>query len=315
MTVTKIASRQIPFVLALLAVALVLPFTVYPVFLMKGLCFGLFAAAFNLLLGYVGLLSFGHAMFFGWSAYLTAHAAKEWGLTPEIAILLGVALATVLGAVVGWLAIRRQGIYFSMITLALAQLGFFVAVQAPMTHGEDGIQGVPRGHLFGLIDLSNTMTMYYFVLAVFVLSLLFLHRVVNSPFGQVLKAIRDNEPRAISLGYEVSRYKLIAFVLSAAFAGLAGSLKSLVFQLASLADVNWHMSGEVVLMTLLGGVGTVLGPTVGAFLVVAIQDFFAGVGSWVIIIQGVIFVVCVLLFRSGMIGVLAPWLKRRGITG
>ncbi|CUW40389.1 putative High-affinity branched-chain amino acid transport system permease protein livM [Magnetospirillum sp. XM-1] len=315
MTVTKIPSRQIPFVLALLAVALVLPYTVYPVFLMKGLCFGLFAAAFNLLLGYVGLLSFGHAMFFGWSAYVTAYAAKEWGLTPEIAILLGVALATALGAVVGWLAIRRQGIYFSMITLALAQLGFFVAVQAPMTHGEDGIQGVPRGHLFGLIDLANTMAMYYFVLAVFVVSLLFLHRVVNSPFGQVLKAIRDNEPRAISLGYEVSRYKLIAFVLSAAFAGLAGSLKSLVFQLASLADVNWHMSGEVVLMTLMGGVGTVLGPTVGAFLVVAIQDFFAGVGSWVIIIQGVIFVVCVLLFRSGMIGVLAPWLKRRGITG
>lgn len=315
MTVTAIPSRQKPFVLALLAVALVLPYTVYPVFLMKGLCFGLFAAAFNLLLGYVGLLSFGHAMFFGWSAYVTAYAAKEWGLTPEIAILLGVALATALGAVVGWLAIRRQGIYFSMITLALAQLGFFVAVQAPMTHGEDGIQGVPRGHLFGLIDLSNTMAMYYFVLAVFVLSLLFLYRVVNSPFGQVLKAIRDNEPRAISLGYEVTRYKLIAFVLSAAFAGLAGSLKSLVFQLASLADVNWHMSGEVVLMTLMGGVGTVLGPTVGAFLVVAIQDFFAGVGSWVIIIQGVIFVVCVLLFRSGMIGVLAPWLKRRGITG
>jgi branched-chain amino acid transport system permease protein len=310
-----VPSRQKPFVLALLAVALAAPFAVYPVFLMKGLCFGLFAAAFNLLLGYVGLLSFGHAMFFGWSAYLTAHAAKEWGLTPELAILLGVALATVLGAVVGWLAIRRQGIYFAMITLALAQLGFFVAVQAPLTHGEDGIQGVPRGHLFGLIDLGNTMNMYYFVLAVFVVSLLFLHRVVNSPFGQVLKAIRDNEPRAVSLGYEVRRYKLIAFVLSSAFAGLAGSLKSLVFQLASLADVNWHMSGEVVLMTLMGGVGTVLGPTVGAFLVVAIQDFFAGIGSWVIIIQGVIFVVCVLLFRSGMIGVLAPWLKRRGITG
>jgi branched-chain amino acid transport system permease protein len=315
MSAPFVPSRQKPFVLALLAVALAAPFAVYPVFLMKGLCFGLFAAAFNLLLGYVGLLSFGHAMFFGWSAYLTAHAAKEWGLPPELAILAGVALATVLGAVVGWLAIRRQGIYFAMITLALAQLGFFVAVQAPLTHGEDGIQGVPRGHLFGLIDLGNTMTMYYFVLAVFVVSLLFLHRVVNSPFGQVLKAIRDNEPRAVSLGYEVRRYKLIAFVLSAAFAGLAGSLKSLVFQLASLADVNWHMSGEVVLMTLLGGVGTVLGPTVGAFLVVAIQDFFAGIGSWVIIIQGVIFVVCVLLFRSGMIGVLAPWLKRRGITG
>ncbi|WP_096703000.1 branched-chain amino acid ABC transporter permease [Magnetospirillum sp. 15-1] len=312
---SSVSSRQKPFIIALLVLGLALPFAVYPVFLMKGLCFGLFAAAFNLLLGYVGLLSFGHAMFFGWSAYITAHAAKEWGLTPELAILMGVALATVLGAVVGWLAIRRQGIYFAMITLALAQLGFFVAVQVPMTHGEDGIQGVPRGHLFGLFDLSDTLTMYYFVLAVFVVSLLFLYRVVNSPFGQVLKAIRDNEPRAISLGYEVGRYKLIAFVLSSAFAGLAGSLKSLVFQLASLADVSWHMSGEVVLMTLMGGVGTVLGPMVGAFLVVAIQDFFAGIGSWVIIIQGVIFVVCVLLFRSGMIGVLAPWLKRRGITG
>lgn len=315
MTAIAVVSRQKPFILALLGLGIVLPFAVYPVFLMKGLCFGLFAAAFNLLLGYVGLLSFGHAMFFGWAAYLTAHAAKVWGLTPEISILLGVALAAALGAVVGWLAIRRQGIYFSMITLALAQLGFFVAVQAPMTHGEDGIQGVPRGMLFGLIDLSNTLTMYYFVLAVFVASLLFLHRVVHSPFGQVLKAIRDNEPRAVSLGYEVRRYKLIAFILSAAFAGLAGSLKSLVFQLASLADVNWHMSGEVVLMTLLGGVGTVLGPTVGAFLVVAIQDFFAGIGSWVVIIQGTIFVICVLLFRSGIIGVLAPWLKRRGITG
>jgi branched-chain amino acid transport system permease protein len=315
MNAVKVASRQKPFVLALILLGLAAPFAFYPVFLMKGLCFGLFAAAFNLLLGYVGLLSFGHAMFFGWSAYVTAFAVKEWGVTPEIAILLGVALAAILGAVVGWLAIRRQGIYFAMITLALAQLGFFVAVQSPMTHGEDGIQGVPRGHLFGLFDLSEPLIMYYFVFAVFVVSLLFLHRVVNSPFGQVLKAIRDNEPRAISLGYEVGRYKLIAFVLSSAFAGLAGSLKSLVFQLASLADVSWHMSGEVVLMTLLGGVGTVLGPTVGAFLVVTIQDFFAGVGSWVIIIQGVIFVVCVLLFRSGMIGVLTPWLKMRGITG
>ncbi|MBI3446084.1 MAG: branched-chain amino acid ABC transporter permease [Magnetospirillum sp.] len=315
MNAVIISSRQKPFVLALLGLGLVLPFAIYPVFLMKGLCFGLFAAAFNLLLGYVGLLSFGHAMFFGWSAYITAHAAKEWGLTPELAILAGVALATLLGLVVGWLAIRRQGIYFAMITLALAQLMYFVAVQAPFTHGEDGIQGVPRGRLFGLIDLGDTLTMYYFVFAVFVASLLFLYRVVNSPFGQILKAIRDNEPRAISLGYEVTRYKLIAFVISAAFAGLAGSLKSLVFQLASLADVNWHISGEVVLMTLLGGVGTVLGPTVGGFLVVAIQDYFAGIGSLVIIIQGIIFVVCVLLFRSGMIGVLTPWLKRRGING
>ena len=306
-------TRQTLFVLVLLVLALAAPFGIYPVFLMKGLCFALFAAAFNLLLGYVGLLSFGHAMFFGWSAYVTAHAAKEWGLTPELAILTGVALAAVMGAVVGWLAIRRQGIYFAMITLALAQLMFFLAVQAPFTHGEDGIQGVPRGHLFGLIDLSDTLTMYYFVLAVFVLALLFLYRVVHSPFGQVLKAIRDNEPRAISLGYQVERYKLIAFVLSASLAGLAGSVKSLVFQLASLADVHWHASGEVVLMTLLGGVGTVFGPTVGAFLVVTIQNYFSEAGSWVTIIQGAIFVICVLAFRSGIVGVLAPFLKKRGI--
>lgn len=306
-------SRQTIFVLVLLALALAAPFGIYPVFLMKGLCFALFAAAFNLLLGYVGLLSFGHAMFFGWSAYVTAHAAKEWGLTPELAILAGVALAAIMGGVVGWLAIRRQGIYFAMITLALAQLMFFLAVQAPFTHGEDGIQGVPRGHLFGLIDLSDTLTMYYFVLAVFVLALLFLYRVVHSPFGQVLKAIRDNEPRAISLGYQVERYKLIAFVLSASLAGLAGSVKSLVFQLASLADVHWHASGEVVLMTLLGGVGTVFGPTIGAFLVVTIQNYFSEAGSWVTIIQGVIFVICVLAFRSGIVGVLAPFLKKRGI--
>jgi|AGTN01.3.fsa_nt_gi ABC-type branched-chain amino acid transport system, permease component len=307
------ASRQTIFVLALLVLAVAAPFGVYPVFLMKGLCFALFASAFSLLLGYVGLLSFGHAMFFGWSAYVTAHAAKVWGLTPELAILAGVALATAMGAVVGWLAIRRQGIYFAMITLALAQLMFFLAVQAPFTHGEDGIQGVPRGHLFGLLDLNDMLTMYYFVLAVFVAALLFLYRVVHSPFGQVLKAIRDNEPRAVSLGYQVERYKLIAFVLSAALAGLAGSVKSLVFQLASLADVHWHASGEVVLMTLLGGVGTVLGPTVGAFLVVTIQNYFSEVGSWVTIIQGVIFVICVLAFRAGIVGVLAPWLKKRGI--
>ena len=309
----KPTSRQTIFVLALLGLALVAPMGIYPVFLMKGLCFALFASAFNLLLGYVGLLSFGHAMFFGWSAYVTAHAAKVWGLTPELAILAGVALAAVMGTVVGWLAIRRQGIYFAMITLALAQLMFFLAVLAPFTHGEDGIQGVPRGHLFGLIDLNNMMNMYYFVLAVFVAALLFLYRVVHSPFGQVLKAIRDNEPRAISLGYQVERYKLIAFVLSAMLAGLAGSVKSLVFQLASLADVHWHASGEVVLMTLLGGVGTVFGPTVGAFLVVTIQNYFSEVGSWVTIIQGGIFVVCVLAFRSGIVGVIAPWLKKRGI--
>jgi branched-chain amino acid transport system permease protein len=232
-----------------------------------------------------------------------------------LAILAGVVTAAALGAVTGWLAIRRSGIYFAMVTLAFSQMMYFVAVQAPFTHGEDGIQGVPRGLLFGLIDLNDTMTMYYFVLAVFVGALLAIHRIVTSPFGQVLKAIRDNEPRAISLGYQVDRYKLLAFTLSAALAGLAGSLKALVFQLASLADVHWHASGEVVLMTLLGGVGTVFGPTVGGFLVVAIQNYFSEIGSWVTIIQGAIFVVCVLLFRSGMIGVMTPWLKRRGITG
>jgi len=306
---------QTTLVVVLIALALIAPFGIYPIFLMKGLCFGLFAAAFNLLLGYVGLLSFGHAMFFGFSAYVTAHAAKEWGLTPELAILAGVATAAVLGAITGWLAIRRSGIYFAMVTLAFSQMMYFVAVQAPFTHGEDGIQGVPRGHLLGLIDLNDTMAMYYFVLAVFVAALLLIQRIVTSPFGQVLKAIRDNEPRAISLGYQVDRYKLLAFVLSAALAGLAGSLKALVFQLASLTDIHWHASGEVVLMTLLGGVGTVFGPTTGAFLVVAIQNYLSEVGSWVTIIQGGIFVICVLLFRSGMIGVLTPWLKRRGITG
>lgn len=310
---TAITSRQTIFVLALLVAALVAPLGIYPVFLMKALCFALFASAFNLLLGYVGLLSFGHAVFFGWSAYVTAHAVKEWGVTPELALLAGMAVATGLGLMIGWLAIRRHGIYFAMITLALAQLMFFVAVQAPMTHGEDGIQGVPRGFMFGIVDLSNTMNMYYFVLAVFVAALLALYRVVHSPFGQVLKAIRDNEPRAVSLGYQVERYKLIAFTISAAVSGLAGSLKSLVFQLASLADVHWHASGEVVLMTLLGGVGTIFGPTVGAFVVVTIQNYFSEVGSWVTIIQGIIFVICVLAFRSGIVGVLAPWLKKRGI--
>ncbi len=307
--------RQAVFVLALVAVGLVAPFGVYPIFLMKALCFALFASAFNLLLGYSGLLSFGHAMFFGWSAYVTAHAAKSWGVGPEIAVLAGVAFAAALGAVTGWLAIRRQGIYFAMITLALAQLMFFVAVQSPFTHGEDGIQGVPRGHLLGLIDLSDTITMYYVVLGVFILAMLGLYRVVHSPFGQVLKAIRDNEARAISLGYQVERYKLIAFILSAAMAGLAGSMKTLVFQLASLTDVHWHASGEVVLMTLLGGVGTIFGPAVGAFVVVAIQNYFSEAGSWVTIIQGVIFVICVLAFRSGLVGVLVPWLKKRGIQG
>ncbi|WP_333823902.1 branched-chain amino acid ABC transporter permease [Pinisolibacter sp.] len=305
--------RQRWFALVVAMLAAAAPFAVYPVFLMKGLCFALFASSFNLLLGFAGLLSFGHAMFFGWSSYVTAHALKVWGATPELAILAGTAVAAGMGLVTGWLAIRRQGIYFAMITLALAQFFFFLAVQVPFTRGEDGIQAVPRGHLFGLIDLSKMMPMYWFVLAVFGLGLFLLHRIVHSPFGQVLRAIRDNEPRAVSLGYRVERYKLIAFVLSAAVAGLAGSLKSIVFQLASLTDVDWHTSGEVVLMTLLGGVGTLFGPTVGAFVVVTIQNYFAGAGSWVTIIQGGIFVVCVLAFREGLVGMASPFMKRRGI--
>lgn len=295
----------------LVGLGLVAPLFVYPVFLMKALCFALFAAAFNLLLGYVGLLSFGHAAYFGFAGYVCGHAMKIWGFTPELGILFGTAVSAVMGLAFGWLAIRRSGIYFAMITLALAQMIFFLCVQAPFTHGEDGLQAIPRGHLFGLIDLSNSLTLYYFVLAVFILGLLIIQRTVNSPFGQVIKAIRENEPRATSLGYRPDRYKLLAFVLSAALAGTAGSMKALVFQLASLTDVHWHASGEVVLMTLLGGVGTVLGPVVGAFLVVAIQNYLAQVGAWVTIIQGTIFVVCVLSFRRGIVGEIAALLQRR----
>src|SRR5690349_10467499 len=255
----------------LLALAVAAPFVFYPVFLMKALCFALFACAFNLLIGYVGLLSFGHAAYFGAAAYVTAYAVKAWGFEPLSGILLGTASATVLGTVFGWLAIRRQGIYFAMVTLALAQMVYFVALQAPFTGGEDGIQAVPRGYLFGVIDLSEPYAMYYFVLAVFLIGFGIIYRTIDSPFGQVLKAIRENEPRTISLGYRTDRYKLLAFILSATLAGLAGSTKSLVFQLASLTDVQWQMSGEVVLMTLLGGLGTVLGPVVGAFIYITIE--------------------------------------------
>jgi branched-chain amino acid transport system permease protein len=285
------------------------PFVVYPVFLMKALCFALFACAFNLLIGYVGLISFGHAMFFGWASYVTGYAAKSWGWPPELAIIVGTAAAAVLGVVAGSLAIRRQGIYFAMITLALAQMLYFFALQAKFTGGEDGIQGVPRGHLFGVFDLSNEMTMYLFILVVFLAGFLLIYRIINSPFGEVLKAIRENEQRAISLGYKTERYKLVAFVLSATLAGLAGSLNSLVFQLASLTDVHWSMSGDVVLMTLLGGLGTVFGPVVGAFLVIAMENYLAPFGQWVLVIQGAIFVVCVLLFRRGIVGELAQALR------
>src|SRR5499426_1146492 len=259
-----------------MAVALIVaPMFAYPVFLMKALCFALFACAFNLLIGYVGLLSFGHALFFGWSAYVGAHAAKVWGFPPELAILSGTATAAGLGTIVGALAIRRQGIYFAMITLALAQMMYFFAVQAPFTHGEDGIQAVPRGRLFGFIDLANQTNMYVTVLVIFLGCFLLIYRIINSPFGEVLKAIRENETRAISLGYKTERYKLVAFVLSATFAGVAGATKALVFQLASLTDVHWTMSGEVVLMTLVGGLGTVFGPVLGAVFIVGMQNYLA----------------------------------------
>ena len=299
--------------IVLLLLGLIAPFLVYPVLVMKILCFALFACAFNLLLGYTGLLSFGHAAFLGSAGYLCGYAVQGLGLSPELGLLAGTAGAAVLGFIVGSLAIRRAGIYFAMITLALAQLVYFLALQFPFTGGEDGMQGIPRGHLFGLIDLSDTMNMYFFVLAVFLLGFWVIERAIDSPFGQVLKAIRENEPRAISLGYDVDRYKLLAFVLSAALAGLAGATKTLVFQLASLTDVHWHMSGEVVLMTLLGGVGTVFGPIVGATIVVSLQNYGAELGQWVTVLTGVIFVVCVLAFRRGVVGEVALLIKRSGI--
>ena len=285
-----------------LLVAVVAPFTLYPVFLMKVLCFALFACAFNLLIGFAGLLSFGHAAFFGGAAYVTAHAVKVWGLPPEIGLLLGTAAAALLGLAFGALAIRRQGIYFAMITLALSQMVFFMALQLKFTGGEDGIQGVPRGSLFGLLDLNDPLSMYYSVLAIFVFGFALIWRTVHSPFGQVLKAIRENEPRAISLGYRTERYKLVAFVLSASLAGLAGGTKALVFQLASLTDVQWQMSGEVVLMTLLGGMGTLFGPVVGAALVTTLESYLAATSLPVPVVIGAIFVVCVLLFRRGIVG-------------
>jgi branched-chain amino acid transport system permease protein len=278
------------------------PYFFYPVFLMKVMCFALFACAFNLLIGYVGLLSFGHAMFLGWAGYISAHAAKVWGFPPELAILSGTLTAAVLGLVAGAVAIRRQGIYFAMVTLALAQMAYFFALQAKFTGGEDGIQSVPRGVMFGVLNLRDELTIYYVVLAVFLGGFLLIYRIINSPFGEVLKAIRENEPRAISLGYKTDQYKLIAFVLSATLAGLAGATKALVFQLASLTDVHWSMSGEVVLMTLVGGLGTVIGPVLGALTIVAMENYLAPFGQWVTVIQGIVFVSCVLAFRRGIIG-------------
>ena len=307
---TTSRSEVIAFVV-MVGVLIVAPSLVYPLSLMKSLCFALFACAFNLLIGYVGLLSFGHALFFGWASYVSAYTAKVWGLPPELAILSGTAIVAVLGLVSGAVAIRRQGIYFAMITLALAQMMFFFALQVKFTGGEDGIQSVPRGKLFGLINLTDQTNMYFTVLVIFLAGFLLIYRIIHSPFGEVLKAIRENEPRAISLGYKTDRYKLAAFVLSATLAGTAGATKAIVFQLASLTDVDWPMSGEVVLMTLVGGLGTVYGPVIGAFTIITMQDNLAEIGQWVMVAQGAIFVVCVLLFRRGIIGEIANILRIR----
>jgi len=310
-----------------LALALAAPAVLYPVFLMKLLCFALFACAFNLLIGFTGLLSFGHAAFFGWAAYLTGYTLATLGWPTELGLLAGTAMGAVIGLGMGLLAIRRQGIYFTMITLALAQMLYFVALQMKFTGGEDGLQGVPRGQLFGVLDLGNDLTLYYLVLALAVAGFALIVRTVHSPFGQVLKAIKENEPRAISLGYNVDRYKLLAFVLSAALSGLAGATKTVVLGFATLTDVHWSMSGLVVLMTLVGGMGTLAGPIVGAVLVVALEnrlgnfgdflaqvtqlDWFREIGQSVTMVIGLIFIVCVLAFRRGIVGELvARWPKR-----
>jgi branched-chain amino acid transport system permease protein len=299
--------------LVVLALLVAAPFLgVYPVFMMKALCYAIFACAFNLLLGYTGLLSFGHAAFLGAAAYSTGWLVRTAGWTPELGVLAGTAIAALLGLVIGLIAIRREGIYFAMITLAMAQMVYFVCLQAPFTGGEDGLQGVPRGKLFGLISLHDDLLLYFIVLAVFVAVFLFIIRVVHSPYGQVLKAIRENEPRAVSLGYDVDRYKLLAFVLSTALAGLAGSMKTVVLGFASLSDAHWGMSGEVVLMTLLGGMGTFAGPVLGAFTIIGLQNFLSDrVGSWINVIIGAIFVVCVVAFRRGFVGELLAWQQRR----
>jgi branched-chain amino acid transport system permease protein len=300
---------------ALVAVGLAAPFLVYPVFAMNVLCLALFASAFNLLLGYTGLLSFGHAAFLGSGAYVTGIALKAWGVPTELGVLAGTAVATLLGWIIGGLAIRRSGIYFAMITLGFAQLVYFLVVQMPWTGGEDGLQGIPRGEALGLLALDRPLTMYYFVLAAFLAGFFVVYRAIHSPFGQVLRAIRENEPRALSLGYDVDRYKVVAFVLSAGLAGLAGSLKAVVLQFASLSDVHWHRSGEVVLMTLLGGMGTVMGPSVGALLVIALENYLADMGSWVTVITGAVFVVTVLAFRRGIVGEVRALVRRSFIGG
>jgi branched-chain amino acid transport system permease protein len=304
------SDEMIAFVIMALLLAVVPLTGIYPYFVMQALCFALFACAFNLLIGYSGLLSFGHAMFMGTAGYATAHAVKEWGFRPEFGIIFGMIAAAGLSVLTGLIAIRRQGIYFAMITLALSQLLYFIYLQTPFTHGEDGIQGIPQGIMLGVLDLSKPITLYYVVLVIFLLGFLLIHRTINSPFGEVLKSIRENEQRAISLGYKTDQYKLLAFILSGTLAGLAGAVKVFVAQNASLTDVHWTMSGEVVLMTLVGGLGTAFGPVVGAFVIIAMQQYLAGFGQWVQVIQGAIFVICVLTFRRGVIGEIAHFFKR-----
>jgi branched-chain amino acid transport system permease protein len=309
-TPRTIRDEMIVFAVMAVLLALVPATGIYPFFVMQALCFALLACAFNLLIGFGGLLSFGHAMFLGSAGYFTAHALKVWGVTPELGIIIGTAGAAALGLITGYVSIRRQGIYFSMITLALSQLLYFIYLQAPFTHGEDGIQGIPQGHMFWILDLSKPTVLYYVVLAGFLGGFLLIFRTINSPFGEVLKAIRENEPRAISLGYKTDQYKLLAFILSGTLSGFAGSLKVFVAQNASLTDVHWSMSGEIVLMTLVGGLGTIFGPVVGAFIIIWMQQYLAGFGQWVTVIQGVIFVACVLTFRRGIIGEIAHYLRR-----
>ena len=309
-TPRTIRDEMIAFVIMAVLLAVVPLTGLYPFFVMQALCFALLACAFNLLIGYGGLLSFGHAMFLGTGGYVTAHAVKVWGVPPELGILVGVAASAALGVITGIVAIRRQGIYFAMITLALSQLMYFIYLQAPFTHGEDGIQGIPQGHLFGVLDLSKTTVLYYVVVANFLFGFLVIFRAINSPFGEVLKSIRENEQRAISLGYKTDQYKLLAFILSGTLAGFAGSLKIFVVQNASLSDVEVAMSGLIVLMTLVGGLGTVFGPVIGAFIIVATQQYLAGFGSWVTVIQGSIFVACVLTFRRGIVGEIAHFFRR-----
>lgn len=304
-------TNRILFIIMLVA-GLTAPLYAYPVFIMDLLCFALFACAFNLLLGYAGLLSFGHAAFFGGAAYITGYVTKEWGFTPLLGIIAGAGFAMVLGAAFGFLAIRRQGIYFAMVTLALAQIIYFMALQMPFTGGENGLQGIPRGQLFGFIDLNSSLAMYYFVFAIFLIGFGIIYRTINSPFGEVLQAIRENESRALSLGYDVDHFKLLAFVISATLAGLAGATKAIIFQFASLTSAHWQTSGEVILMTLVGGLGTIFGPVVGAITVGALSHELSAYGSWVQVILGTIFVICVMVFRRGIIGELQRLVGRKG---